>query len=316
MEAPEPEPEPEPQPTNDPEAMSGTSASSADIAQALKDNPDLAKEMDKITKSVEAGTLDTDYPDKNSPERILGDKLLENKTTTIDYLNAKTGLNLSGPEPFDQSTSEGAKNANGFISWVEGFAKQIGLIKDPKTGELDTTSPKAKETIAKASKDLQDKASKEPNTKTQIALKILALLVPVIGALIDAWKLKTLKDTLEQIAQSFNECDEVNYSARTQTKLTCDTNNPNLKSNCICGTSGSAPFLQGICTTFDPTHTCPTFDYVFIEYHWYNLFAAVVHGVEAIPSWFGKNKWNILIGVSIFFAILILFGLIKHYAFS
>jgi len=309
----EPEPEPEPEPANDPAAMEGTAASADAIMKAISDSPDLVKVISDIQASVEDGSYQTKYQE-GTPERSLADELAKNMETTVDYVSKATGLDLTGPKPFDQSTPTGAKNSDGFIARIKkvfGFKEKVDVNDD---GSLTKSG---QDKLAKKTAEFEKKASEEPNSKSALALKILELLGPIVPALLSAWKLNQLEDFLEKLAQSLNECDEVNYSKRTQIRLKCDTNNPQLKTNCACSGAG-APALQGICSTFDPTHTCPDYDYVYFEYHWYDLFAAVVHGGEDVATgiwaWLTSHKWSIGIGIIVFILLLTAIGIARRYA--
>lgn len=308
--------EPPVEPTHDDNAMNGSVASADAVQDALSKNPDLKGKLDDIRASVNDGTYQTKYP-KGTPEGDLAEQLAKGKDESISYINQKAGpgINVAGPKPFDQSTPQGVKNSDGFLAWIGRF---FGF-RPSKTNPDGSLSQSDKDNIAKKTADLENQAKDTVNPKLQLALKILALLGPVVPALVTAWKLKKLEEFLEQIAQSLNECDEVNYSKRTQDRLQCNTNNPLLKTNCICSGTG-APALQGICTTFDPTHTCPDYDYVYFEYHWYDLFAAVVHGGEDVSiglwDWLKSHKWTMIISVIVFLVILVAFGMAKRYAFS
>jgi len=315
--------EPEPpgrdnyEPTNDPEAMAGTSGSADAIKEAIQDSKgtDLDKEIEAIKDSVNDGSYKTKYKE-GTPERELADKLSDEKTTTIDYLSKTTGLDLSGDKPFDQSgtdpNSTGNKNSDNFYRRVQ---KIFGFGDPDENGNLSQADL---DKINKKVSDIDKQQQTEVNTKSKLALELLKIFGGLVPAFVLAWKLKTLEEFLQKIAQSLNECDEVNYKLRTQNRLKCNTNNSNLKQSCICSKPGSAPPLQGICSTFDPTHVCGDYDYIFFEYNWWDLFAAVVHGAGDIPQtlvdWIIKNKWFFIIGGIVILAFLLAYAAISNYS--
>jgi len=345
MPAEEPEPH---EPTPEEREGLANAADPAKLNEAIQNNPNITPErINQIRDEVENGTYPVSGETYTPEDKAIGDAFVQFRDGNIKASAAAgefetpDGAPPNDPMAFsvegDNTTAgaAGARNATkvrayfrefikgatlGIIDIGDGVPKQDGTPPDKPPVE-DT--PENRSIIDKAIKKVQDAFDIETSPgKKQLLKALLALLPNVFTGLGLLFTLKKTKDFLEEIAKGMDECDEVNFSKHTQIKLECgDGSSDALKAACLCpGAPGAPTGLSNLCSTFEPTHTCPDYRYIYFEYHWWNVLPAIVAGVQQGPQNFldfiTKNKWKFIIGGILILAFILAFGLIKHYAFG
>ena len=297
------------------EVMSG-SAATVQAMDAAANDPALKNvDVESIKDAVLEGKPN---PVSGSPraDQLYKD-LQDAEKAKQDAIMKATGMDLTGPNPFDVGTADkpnpvAVKNVGILRGLYERFGRACGLLPDE-----DPSTPEAQAKLAKAKADLENQAKTSTSAKSQIALGILSLLTTLAGIMYNIWKYDKVQDALAKLAAAFDSCSEVNYSTHTSKRLSCNNNDTSLSSKCKCDAgSTAAPDLGSLCTDFDPTHACGTYSYVFTKYSIYDLIASLIHGAEAAPGWIWAHKWYILGAVIVVILILVGLGLAKRYALS
>jgi hypothetical protein len=296
--------------------MEGSSVS-VETMNAARNDPALQNvDIDAIKTAAMEGA---ENPEPNNPSaaKLYKDAQDEEAQKKSDCEKALPGLDLSGDRPFDPNGADGKPNPAAVknLGYLRGLLKKLWNFCGLGENE-DPSTPEAKAKLAKAKVKLEEQAKSSTSAKAQVALGILSLLTTLADMFYNIWKYDQVQDQLAKLAAAFNSCNEVNYTSHTNKRLSCNNNDSTLKSKCRCDPGTTAPDLKSLCTDFDPTHTCGTYSYVYMQYSIYDVVAALIHGAEDAPSWVWAHKWYILGAVAVIIIMLIAFGMAKRYAAS
>ncbi len=317
----EPEPEPEDIPSSD-EINSVAAASAESVSNAIKNNPALTP--DKIKEIMNEVAETGAFKEGSAVENAFADVCIKAREAIIDIsgrgLQLKKVVGAPPDDPFslkNESNQDGKANADILRGKFKKLVNDLDLETDSDGTPKDTPANQGK--ISKAMDYLKSAFDKEESPIKNQMLKALLVIVP---QLISAWvfwmKINAMKGVLDGLAKGMDECDEVNFTNHTQVTLVCgDSSRDVVKNACACPDS-AASTLSTLCTTFNPANTCAAgYNYIYFEYHWYNVLPALAANVAKVPGsildFFKNNKWTILSIIGIFFLLVLVYFLIKHY---
>jgi len=304
------------------EVVGRTSGATSD---AIVGNDITPTDANDVIDKVNNGTYDPNTA--TAPEKAVAEaaaaELKENTEAISKELDLEIDPTAPANDPLrlsDESNPVGKKNANTLRGKFADFIERTTGIKltKEKTSLTDAEKKAAEEAQARVKEQLKTETSPGKMKMLQAALAILSTLASALALL---FKLNALKDFLENLARGMDSCSEVNLAERIDNKLSCgDSSSDAVKTACVCGADGVPAGLTNLCTNLDATHTCPTWKYVYQEYHWYNVLPALAADIAGAPQgildWFVKNKWTLIIGAVVIIAIIFAFGYAKHYIFK
>jgi len=321
----EPEPEPEPEPEDIPssdEINSVATASAESVSNAIKNNPtlDSTKVKDIMNEVAETGA----FKGGSAVEDAFADVCIKAREAIIDVsgrgLQLKKVVGAPPDDPFslkDESHPDGKANADILRGKFIKIVKDLDLETDSDGIPKDTPVNQGK--ISKAMDYLKSAFDKEESPiKNQILKALLTIIPQLISGLVFWMKINAMKGVLDGLAKGMDECDEVNFTNRTQVTLQCgDASRDVVKNACGCP-DAVASTLSTLCTTFNPANTCASgYKYVYLEYHWYNVLPAIAADVVKVPSsildFLKNNKWTLLSIIGVFLLMVLVYFLIKHY---
>jgi hypothetical protein len=312
------------------EVVSQITTNQTSVDNAIDNNPGVdVGAINSDVNNLSKADVQTKYKSGTTGGDIA-EEFLKNKDDSIELIGKTNGLDNSGGSEglLDETTAVGQKNVTSistrFKNWV---CDNLGIAREKTPEELakELNDPTNQTKLDKLKEGVQKQIDKTKGTWKEKAFAALLALLSSIPGIISLIKGVALLEALKDLAKGMSSCNEVNYTAHTNKKLTCSDDGGNtLKNACACPNSDA---LEGICVDYNPDNKCGTYSYVYMELQWYDLLGLLLAGIGELPhiagdffssilEWFKDNKY-MLIGVIVaIFTIMIIYGLIKNNMFS
>jgi hypothetical protein len=178
---------------------------------------------------------------------------------------------------------------------------------------------------ADAAKKFEKAETEESDATKRTRYKMYTRLMTILAV---GGTVGTLIYALARIADDMTGCYEVEVG-KGQSMLKCN-NKTKLRTNCICDDTLNpktaskllSDTTNGNGCIIDSTHTCPTYQYTYEVYHWWDLAAIIANtlqsdydkgagGAGAAGRWFASHWWVVLILIAVPMILLIILRSIK-----